>query len=1408
MGYVNLGGGGGEATVAHLLARGETRKGIQFALTGGDAGADWGFQVAEREAGAIRSELDQVNRIARVYYASTDTLGVIEQALRSGGVQATLVHGTDPNALPEPHFQNARPFVAAEPYGQYTEVYVPATALFEHPVPATALFEAVDMGADGLTVTLGEPLEYGLDVNAWGITGHQRYQGTPDVAAQFPTLTFVDMPEDTGTWPYGGEFASGVAARAALTGQRSYYNTTDEIWGWVDVDAGSGGFITWRDFESYLGVRILHFPRRTDFAQIHQNGRFADEAAAQAYIRANINDVDFGEQYAFFDEDTDEAKLISAFAPAVAAAAASVDLPTSASGGVRVTQAAVGAAGNGRRINIEFSGAELALDIGAVGEVISINVPNGATAAQLHDMLAATVLLGVDFDTSYYGTEDGSTVLATGGSLVAGLTGTYTLAGGRDAVHYVPPVPGEPEEPIHIVLEPDARNQTMLDEEVFPTGQSDGPLPFIGTFPNQAAATAALGGLTSAVYFDTTRAMTDQSLPMLQTTNGGATWNTLLLFSVILDALGVYPIIDSAFPLFASATSTNIAHPDEATAAATAVAANLDPTRTYFYYNRATSELMRVRPGIFARAPVMEIYYNIAAGGRLTGPDTLGDIHDYINTHLEGLTSAYAGSGAADTDVTRPFANRSPFSGGSLNGLRVLIEPPLARGADGNNWIFNARARFAGGAEVTERQAHILIYTSTGRTGGIRITLDAGIQGLNEHGTPVDVSSGALGNEWTFATEAGTENTEAVIVSPTNREIIFRSNRLGLDETFASQLLNACNQGGTGCSATTFGGYGANNHVFRGRLGQINEESTGRNFHGGRDYHAATANPEPIAVTIGPTHAHTRLYTTVDGGILLSLIDPAHDGGNGFSFETVAGSPLAWAVVPTEERITLTLPSAGALASAILAAANAHEALSASYFGTETGTTNVLPARFGRHEMLGGLDEEEIEVTYAPVASGGIANPDTMGDVKAVLDAVDGLSSFYYGGAVAATTANRSTPWEHLFEGGETEEIDLISFGLGPEQNVFTGADRAAAEAARDTYAAANPGWVIAYRGRPDLWISLRWGNAGAQIGQTLRSTAQNPPIVGDWIDQALALRGGKGEKGDVGSAYADGTTILGTGGLTDRFRVATPFALADKIKLDSIVWTGAGVQALLDALLGTSWRTGGLTMADLDTRIAALVNMAPATLDTLGEIATFIQSEQTDQNALEASIMAMMGQIATLQQQVQALSGGGSDGVLNQATFNPQTYMAALGRTIGADVNLDLSAILTEVTSLAARITVLEGGGQMGDHTRYAASSPDANFSEAEWLAGNTSTMAAIVFPAVSTVHRRGFAIPATEASLTDIRVQGSPFNERASYAPAVGAADVLQDISGVSHKTYIRTADSAANNNLTAAERTFVLG
>ena len=91
---------------------------------------------------------------------------------------------------------------------------------------------------------------------------------------------------------------------------------------------------------------------------------------------------------------------------------------------------------------------------------------------------------------------------------------------------------------------------------------------------------------------------------------------------------------------------------------------------------------------------------------------------------------------------------------------------------------------------------------------------------------------------------------------------------------------------------------------------------------------------------------------------------------------------------------------------------------------------------------------------------------------------------------------------------------------------------------------------------------------------------------------------------------------------------------------------------------------------------------------------------------------------------------------------------------------------------------------------TRYAAASPDNVFSNAEWLAGNTSDTAEIEFPATTAAHFKGFAIPATEASLTSIQQIGNPFDERDSYLPQVGDADVLVDIGGQAHKTYIAMA------------------
>ena len=53
----------------------------------------------------------------------------------------------------------------------------------------------------------------------------------------------------------------------------------------------------------------------------------------------------------------------------------------------------------------------------------------------------------------------------------------------------------------------------------------------------------------------------------------------------------------------------------------------------------------------------------------------------------------------------------------------------------------------------------------------------------------------------------------------------------------------------------------------------------------------------------------------------------------------------------------------------------------------------------------------------------------------------------------------------------------LVGRMLGPEQNVFNGATKEAAETARDTYATANPTWLPQYDADANLNIELRYGN-------------------------------------------------------------------------------------------------------------------------------------------------------------------------------------------------------------------------------------------------------------------------------------------------------------------------------------------
>ena len=89
---------------------------------------------------------------------------------------------------------------------------------------------------------------------------------------------------------------------------------------------------------------------------------------------------------------------------------------------------------------------------------------------------------------------------------------------------------------------------------------------------------------------------------------------------------------------------------------------------------------------------------------------------------------------------------------------------------------------------------------------------------------------------------------------------------------------------------------------------------------------------------------------------------------------------------------------------------------------------------------------------------------------------------------------------------------------------------------------------------------------------------------------------------------------------------------------------TGSEIAGLLDAAIGTAWRTGG--------------------------------------------------------------TPGQADGVVDLASFNNTSYVASLRRTVGAAVNLDLSPILTTINALTARVAALEG--TQPDHSAYLGWSND----------------------------------------------------------------------------------------------------
>ena len=105
------------------------------------------------------------------------------------------------------------------------------------------------------------------------------------------------------------------------------------------------------------------------------------------------------------------------------------------------------------------------------------------------------------------------------------------------------------------------------------------------------------------------------------------------------------------------------------------------------------------------------------------------------------------------------------------------------------------------------------------------------------------------------------------------------------------------------------------------------------------------------------------------------------------------------------------------------------------------------------------------------------------GRITVNADAITSLASMIVGFATAtALQALTTTVTQQgntiAINAAEITALEAAHGGrtLGPTQNIFEGDSKAAARAARDAYAAANPAWLAQYDADNDINIELRWG--------------------------------------------------------------------------------------------------------------------------------------------------------------------------------------------------------------------------------------------------------------------------------------------------------------------------------------------
>ena len=348
---------------------------------------------------------------------------------------------------------------------------------------------------------------------------------------------------------------------------------------------------------------------------------------------------------------------------------------------------------------------------------------------------------------------------------------------------------------------------------------------------------------------------------------------------------------------------------------------------------------------------------------------------------------------------------------------------------------------------------------------------------------------------------------------------------------------------------------------------------------------------------------------------------------------------------------------------------------------------------------------------------------------------------------------------------------------LGPAQNIFTGTNRAAAEAARNAYAAANSGWLADYDADNTINILLRWGvleiyqrrvssdwvDNGSPIAQASALTAINATVMQHGLDiTALSTSVTSLTASIAGLASAAAVTAL-----TARVTSAEGTITALSTSVTSLT---ASIAGLASAAAVTALTVRVTSAEGTITALSTSVTSLTASIAGLASTAavTLLTARVT---SAEGTITALSTSVTSLTASIAGLASAAAVTLLTARVTSAEGTITALSTSVTSlTASIAGLASAAAVTALTARVTMNEG----------TITSISASVTQliADVLVGATgiaaNAMALMTLTARVTVNEAG--IVATAASITGLRSALGPIfryddlQTQASFVTASG--------------------------------------